>query len=125
MSLDWPWPVLLALVIPPALGHLYHFVLLVNWGSGLGYREPVMDRMRDALFWRTLDLLGPLALDAPAHTVVELVVAALELCRPVRGLGHCDLAVQLMANYPPAPSLGYPWFVRDSRSGPASRNDAP
>jgi uncharacterized protein len=47
MSLDWPWPVLLALVIPPALGHLYHFVLVVNWGSGLGYREPVMDRIRE------------------------------------------------------------------------------
>lgn len=51
MSLDWPWPVLLALVIPPALGHLYHFVVLVNCGSGMGYREPVMDRMRLALLW--------------------------------------------------------------------------
>ena len=47
MSFDWPWPVLLALVLPPALGHLYHFVVLVNCGSALGYREPLMDRMRE------------------------------------------------------------------------------
>ena len=50
MSLDWPWPVLLALAIPPAVGHLYHFVLLVNCCSGLGYREPLMDRMRKLIF---------------------------------------------------------------------------
>jgi uncharacterized protein len=54
MSFDWHWPVLLALVVPPALGHLYHFVLLVNWGSGLGYREPIMDRIRDVFFWALL-----------------------------------------------------------------------
>jgi predicted MPP superfamily phosphohydrolase len=50
MSLDWPWPVLLALAIPPALGHLYHFVVLINCCSGLGYREHVMDRMRRVFF---------------------------------------------------------------------------
>ena len=50
MSLDWHWPVLLALVVPPALGHLYHFVLLVNWSSGQGLREPVMDQVRNVIF---------------------------------------------------------------------------
>jgi predicted MPP superfamily phosphohydrolase len=46
MSLDWPWPVVLALAVPPAFGHLYHFILIINVGSGLGLRETVMDRMR-------------------------------------------------------------------------------
>jgi predicted MPP superfamily phosphohydrolase len=50
MSPDWPWLVVLALVVPPALGHLYHFVLLLNVSSGLGFREPVMDKVRDLLF---------------------------------------------------------------------------
>ena len=50
MSPDWAWLLVLALVIPPALGHLYHFILLVNVGSGIGLREPVMDRVRDLLF---------------------------------------------------------------------------
>ena len=47
MSPDWPWPVILALVVPPALGHLYHFVLVINVGSGLGFRESLMDRVAD------------------------------------------------------------------------------
>lgn len=50
MSHDWPWLVVLALVIPPALGHLYHFVLMINVGSGFGLREPVMDKVRELLF---------------------------------------------------------------------------
>jgi predicted MPP superfamily phosphohydrolase len=50
MSPDWPWPVILALVVPPAVGHLYHFVLLINFGSGLGIRERPMDRVRAVLF---------------------------------------------------------------------------
>jgi predicted MPP superfamily phosphohydrolase len=50
MSLDWPLPVVLALALPPAAGHLYHFVLLINIGSGLGLRERLMDRIRDMLF---------------------------------------------------------------------------
>jgi predicted MPP superfamily phosphohydrolase len=50
MSHDWPWLVVLALVVPPALGHLYHFVLMVNVGSGLGMSEPMTDKMRDLLF---------------------------------------------------------------------------
>jgi len=50
MSPDWPWPVVVALVIPPALGHLYHFILLINVSSGLGLREPLMDRGRALLF---------------------------------------------------------------------------
>ena len=50
MSPDWHWLVVLALVVPPALGHLYHFVLMINTGSGFGLREPVMDKVRDLLF---------------------------------------------------------------------------
>jgi predicted MPP superfamily phosphohydrolase len=40
----------IALAIPPALGHFYHFVLLINVGSGLGFRESLMDRVRGSLF---------------------------------------------------------------------------
>ena len=36
MSPDWPWLVVLALVVPPALGHLCHFVLMINVVSGSG-----------------------------------------------------------------------------------------
>jgi predicted MPP superfamily phosphohydrolase len=50
MSHDWPWPVKLALVVPPALGHVYLFVLVINVGSGLGFRERLMDRVRMLLF---------------------------------------------------------------------------
>ena len=50
MSPDWPWPVVLALVVPAALGHLYHFVLMINAGSSFGLREPVMDKIRELLF---------------------------------------------------------------------------
>jgi predicted MPP superfamily phosphohydrolase len=50
MSPDWHWPVVLALVVPPALGHLYHFVLAINFASALGYRERLMSRARAALF---------------------------------------------------------------------------
>ncbi len=107
MSHDWPWLVVLALVVPPALGHLYHFVLMINVGSGFGLREPVMDKVRELLFALTGDLVGALALDALACAVVELGVAALELCRVVRGLGHADLAGQLPARHPAAASRGH------------------
>jgi predicted phosphodiesterase len=50
MSLDWHGLALFALALPPAVGHLYHFVLLINFGSGLGYPERLMDRVRTALF---------------------------------------------------------------------------
>ena len=125
MSLDWPWLVVLALVVPPALGHLYHFVLLINVGSGLGLREPVMDKVRELLFAVLVDLVGALALDAPAYAMVELGMAALELCRVVRGLGHADLAGQLPARHPASSSDGHRRFVRDARPGPASRNATP
>jgi uncharacterized protein len=45
---DWPWPVVLLLVLPAAIGHLCHFILLINVVSGLGYPESIMDRAR---FW--------------------------------------------------------------------------
>jgi uncharacterized protein len=47
---DWPWPVVLLLVLPAAIGHLCHFVLLINVASGLGYPESIMDRVRFCLF---------------------------------------------------------------------------
>lgn len=50
MNLDWQWLAIFALALPLALGHLYHFVLIINIGSGLGYPELVMERVRFALF---------------------------------------------------------------------------
>lgn len=50
MSLDWQWLLIVALALTPAAGHLYHFVLIVNTASGLGYPEPAMDRARSVLF---------------------------------------------------------------------------
>jgi uncharacterized protein len=47
---DWPWPVVLALAVPPALGHVAHFVLLINVVSGLGYSESAADRVRRFVF---------------------------------------------------------------------------
>ncbi len=47
MSPEWPPLVVFLLVLPPALGHLYHFVLVTNVASGLGFREPAMDRARN------------------------------------------------------------------------------
>ncbi len=123
MSPDWPWLVVLALVIPPALGHLYHFVLLVNCRQRSGLPRAADGPNAKADLRRAPGLFGFFALDASAQTVVELGVAALELCRSVRGLGHHDLAAQLMADYPAAPSRGYRWVGCNSRPGPASRDD--
>jgi uncharacterized protein len=56
MNPDWPWPLVLLLAIPAATGHLYHFVLLINFTSGLGYSESTLDRARSLLFailWTT------------------------------------------------------------------------
>jgi len=50
MSLDWQWLAMLALALLPALGHFYHFVLIVNVGSSLGLHETIMDRIRSVLF---------------------------------------------------------------------------
>jgi uncharacterized protein len=50
MSPDWAWLFVLALVVPPALGHLYHVILVINVGSSMGLREPIMDRIRSLLF---------------------------------------------------------------------------
>ncbi len=50
MSLDWQSLAMIALALPPALGHLYHFVLLVNVSSSLGFAETTTDRVRTALF---------------------------------------------------------------------------
>ncbi len=50
MNHDWPWPALVALAVPAALGHLCHIVLSINVVSALGHREHVMDRARTAIF---------------------------------------------------------------------------
>ncbi len=50
MSLDWHWVGTLALVVPPAVGHVSHLVVLVNTVSGLGYAEAILDRVRAVLF---------------------------------------------------------------------------
>jgi predicted MPP superfamily phosphohydrolase len=50
MTHDWRWPVMLVLAVPTGVGHLCHFVLLINVASGLGYREALMDRVRKFLF---------------------------------------------------------------------------
>jgi uncharacterized protein len=49
MGLDRQWLATLVLALPPALGHLYHFVLMVNYSSGLGFRERVVERLRSVL----------------------------------------------------------------------------
>ncbi len=50
MSPDWHWPVILGLVVPPALGHLYHFILAINFVSALGFPEKTMTRSRTVIF---------------------------------------------------------------------------
>ena len=51
MSLDWPWTAFVLLAaVPAGLGHLCHLILAVNIASGLGHREPVLDRVRLVLF---------------------------------------------------------------------------
>jgi predicted MPP superfamily phosphohydrolase len=65
MSPDWHWLAVLTLALPPALGHLYHFVLIVNVGSSLGFAEPIMDRIRYMLFAALLASSGLLLY---AHT---------------------------------------------------------
>jgi uncharacterized protein len=50
MNPDWHWPVILVLAVPAALGHLYHFVLIINIGSGLGYSESHIHRVRNLVF---------------------------------------------------------------------------
>jgi uncharacterized protein len=50
MSPDWHWPVILGLVVPPALGHLYHFILAINFVSALGFPEKTMTRSRMVIF---------------------------------------------------------------------------
>jgi predicted MPP superfamily phosphohydrolase len=68
MSPDWGWVLVIALAIPPALGHLYHAVLLVNLVSSLGFREALLDRLRALLFLglcASLVLLTMMHLRAP------------------------------------------------------------
>jgi predicted MPP superfamily phosphohydrolase len=50
MSPEWAWPGLLASAVLPAIGHVYHFILVVNVSSGLGISERRMNRIRGVLF---------------------------------------------------------------------------
>jgi predicted MPP superfamily phosphohydrolase len=50
MNLELRRLLILALAIPPALGHLYHFILAINVASGRGFAERTMDWLRDSLF---------------------------------------------------------------------------
>jgi uncharacterized protein len=50
MTPDWHSVVTLALVVPPAVGHVYQFVVLINVVSGTGSSESVLDQSRTALF---------------------------------------------------------------------------
>ena len=123
MSPDWPWPVVLA----SSYRRPWDISTTSSWWStsaaAWDYREPVMDRVRDRCSSRRSGISSALlALDAPARPVVDLVVAALELCRLVRGLGHGDLAAQLAAHHPAAAARGDRGLVRDARPGPASRD---
>jgi predicted MPP superfamily phosphohydrolase len=47
---DWPWPAAVALAVPAGLGHLCHFILVINVASGRGFPEGTMARIRAALF---------------------------------------------------------------------------
>jgi len=50
MTPEWTWPVMVALGVPAALGHVCHLVVTVNLVSSLGYRERILHRVRAVLF---------------------------------------------------------------------------
>jgi uncharacterized protein len=56
MKPEWSWPAILVLAVPAALGHLYHLVLIINFGSGVGFPEPVMNRIRAGMLAAFLTL---------------------------------------------------------------------
>ena len=88
MSPDWAWLLVPAVVVPPALGHLYHFILIDQRRQRPGTSRADHGQGARPAVRGTGGLVGALALDAPAYAVVDLGVAALELCRALRGLGH-------------------------------------
>ncbi len=49
MTHDWTWPVMVALGVPAALGHICHLVVAVNLVSSLGYSERLLGRARAVL----------------------------------------------------------------------------
>jgi predicted MPP superfamily phosphohydrolase len=50
MTPEWRWPVILALGVPAALGHVCHLVVAVNLISSTAIHERVLDRVRAILF---------------------------------------------------------------------------
>ena len=98
MNPEWSWPAILMLAVPAALGHLYHFVLMINFGSGLGFPEPVMDRLRTCMFTALWATSAFLLWEARARAVVDLVGHVLELRPLVRTFVHDRWAVQFDEN---------------------------
>ena len=81
--------------LPAAIGHLCHFVLLINIVSGLGYPEATMDRVRFWLFaalWVSSGVLLWMHLNDPFW---NWPWPLFELCHPLRLLGRGRLAARL------------------------------
>ena len=66
MSHEPAWLGAIGAILPPALGHLYHFILAVNVSSGLGLREKTLGRVRLVLLAM---LLGSAGLLLWKHTI--------------------------------------------------------
>ncbi len=104
---DWPWPVVLALALPPAIGHLAHFVLLINVLSGLGYSETTMDRVRLFLFaalWLSSAALLWMHLEHPFWTWPWPLFGYAILC-VISGLIVVPLASLYLAFRKPPPGI--------------------
>ncbi len=114
---DWPWPVVLLLVLPAAIGHLCHFVLLDQRRerSGLSrthHGPPAVLHFRGAL-----GLLRRLAAFASERSILELAVAVLRLCDLVRLLGHGGLARGVAVPRAAKTAWGSYGNIEDGRSG--------
>ena len=121
---DWLWPVVLALVIPAALGHLYHFILLVNVISGLGYpRAGDGPRARPALRG-TLDLVGALLWMHLRDAMVELALAALRATPSCAWSRALSSGRSLRCSSLRAAARGNRRFVPDDRPGARNGTDA-
>jgi uncharacterized protein len=109
MNPDWHGPVSLALVLPAALGHLCHFVLIINIASGLGYRESIMDRVRFWLFaalWVSSGFLLWKHLRDPFWTWPWPLMGYASLCLFSGTLGWPLASLYLALRKPPAGIVG-------------------
>ena len=115
---DWPWPVVLALALPPAIGHLAHFVLLINVVSGLGYSETAMDRVRLFLFAALWVSSAAAPLDASPAPLLDLALATFWICHTL-----CDLRPHRRAPRIAVPGIA-PTAARHHRHIPNHRPGA-